>query len=148
MVLKEYPGHLARRLHQMSTLLFDLEMRKADLPLTPVQYAALVTVRDNPKVDQATLASLISYDRTTIGGVVDRLVDKGFINRISSDLDRRSKLLTVSDLGKDIIEKADPAVERAQARLVQGLTPSERDQLVVLMEKVVSELGELSRSNS
>ena len=32
--------------------------------------------------------------------------------------------------------------------LLEGLTQSERDQLVVLMEKVVSELGDLSRSNS
>lgn len=79
MTVGSLPGHLARRFHQLSTALFDLEMRRSEIDLTPVQYAALVTVEDNPAIDQATLASLIAYDRTTTGGVVDRLVDKHLV---------------------------------------------------------------------
>ncbi len=140
------PGHLARRFHQVSTVLFDLQMREAGLPLTPVQFAALLTVRDNPGIDQATLAGLIAYDRTTIGGVVDRLVDKGFITRAPSDLDRRAKLLTLSAAGDEIIRQAEPLVTTAQDRLVASLSADERAQLVALLEKVVSDLGDLSRS--
>lgn len=147
MVLKSWPGHLGRRFHQVSTVLFDLEMRAAGISLTPVQYAALVVVRDNPEIDQATLAGLIAYDRTTIGGVVDRLVEKGYLERSNSALDRRSKLLTVSDAGIAIIRQAGPYVQRAQERLVASLDASEQQELMRLLEKIVDDLGDLSRSS-
>lgn len=147
MYLKTLPGHLGRRFHQVSTVLFDLEMRAAGIALTPVQYAALVTVRDNPGIDQATLAGLIAYDRTTIGGVLDRLVDKGYVERASSAQDRRAKLLTVSPQGKAIIDLAAPLAERAQKRLVESLTAEEAQELMRLLEKVVDTLGDLSRSS-
>jgi DNA-binding MarR family transcriptional regulator len=146
-LLKSLPGHLARRFHQVSTVLFDLEMRKAEISLTPVQYAALVTIRDNPGIDQATLAGLIAYDRTTIGGVIDRLAEKGYVTRISSDTDRRAKLVSVSDVGLAIIEQVTPLVGDAQNRLVASLSPEERAQLTALMEKVITDLGDLSRSS-
>lgn len=147
MYLKTLPGHLGRRFHQVSTVLFDLEMRAAGIALTPVQYAALVTVHENPGIDQATLAGLIAYDRTTIGGVLDRLVDKGYVERASSAQDRRAKLLTVSEQGKSIIDQAAPLVERAQKRLVESLTAKETQELMRLLEKVVDTLGDLSRSS-
>jgi DNA-binding MarR family transcriptional regulator len=146
-VLKTMPGHLARRFHQVSTVLFDLEMRKAGISLTAVQYAALITIRDNPKIDQATLAGLIAYDRTTIGGVVDRLVEKGFVTRVSSDIDRRAKLLSVSEAGLDIIAQTTPMVEACQSRLVAALSPEEQAQLTTLLGKVITDLGDISRSS-
>lgn len=147
MILNAMPGHLARRFHQISTALFDVEMRKAGLSLTPVQYAALVAVQDNPEVDQATLAGLIAYDRTTIGGVVDRLVEKGFVTRQNSVADRRSKLLTVTSEGERTIELAQPHVRQAQERLVQGLSRAEVEQLIRLMEKIVEASGDVSRTS-
>src|SRR3954447_8242579 len=77
----EMPGHLARRFQQIAVAVFHAEVGEAGYDLTPVQYAALTAVRTNQGIDQATLAGLIAYDRTTIGGVVDRLVQKGWMAR-------------------------------------------------------------------
>ena len=70
----DMPGHLARRFQQIAVAIFHAEVEEAGYDLTPVQYAALTTIRTHPGIDQATLAGLIAYDRTTITGVVDRLV--------------------------------------------------------------------------
>ena len=75
--MKEMPGHLARRFQQLAVAAFLSQMDAIGCDLTPVQYAALSTVRDRPGIDQATLAGEIAYDRATITGVVDRLVKKG-----------------------------------------------------------------------
>ena len=56
-------------------------MAEAGFDLTPVQFAALAVIAEHPRIDQATLAGLIAYDRVTIGGVVDRLSQKGYILR-------------------------------------------------------------------
>jgi DNA-binding MarR family transcriptional regulator len=67
------PGHLIRRLHQMSVAVFAEKIAAAGADITPVQYGALCAVRAYPGLDQATVASMIAYDRVTIGGVLDRL---------------------------------------------------------------------------
>ena len=78
--INEMPGHLARRFQQIAVAVFLAEVEGAGYDLTPVQYAALAAVGANPGVDQVTLAGLIAFDRTTITGVVDRLVQKGLID--------------------------------------------------------------------
>src|SRR4051812_25072605 len=70
------PGHLARRFQQIAVAVFHAEVEAAGFDLTPVQYAALTAIATHPGVDQVTLAGLIAFDRTTITGVVDRLVQK------------------------------------------------------------------------
>ncbi len=143
--LNTLPGHLARRFHQISTALFDAEMRKAGIDLTSVQFAALIAVRDNPRIDQATLASIIALDRTTIGGVVDRLVDKGLMTRVTSDTDRRARVLTANERGMATIHMAEPAMRRAQSVLVGDLDRDETAELMRLMGKVVDALGDVTR---
>jgi DNA-binding MarR family transcriptional regulator len=144
--LKHLPGHLARRFHQISTTLFDVEMSRAGIALTPVQFAALVEVRDRPGIDQATLAGTIAYDRTTIGGVVDRLVDKGMVERFTDSADRRSKRLKLTPVGLATLSSAEPLVLASQQKLVSSLTSREQEQLVTLMQKVVDALGDNSRA--
>ena len=85
----EMPGHLARRFQQIAVAVFLAEVEGAGFDLTPVQYAALAAIKLNPGIDQVTLAGLIAYDRTTITGVVDRLVQKGLLVRQASARVRR-----------------------------------------------------------
>jgi DNA-binding MarR family transcriptional regulator len=147
MNLKHLPGHLARRFHQISSTLFDLEMSRAGLGLTSVQFAALVAVRDNPSIDQATLAGMIAYDRTTIGGVVDRLVEKRMVERFTDPADRRCKRLQLTLEGGDALVRAEPLVSKSQDELVSSLTASEKEQLLALLQKVVDALGDVSRTS-
>lgn len=147
MDLKHLPGHLARRFHQISTTLFDVEMSRAGLALTPVQFAALVALRDCPDVDQATLAATIAYDRTTIGGVIDRLAEKGMVERYSDPSDRRCKRLKLAPAGHDALAIAEPLVARSQQELVSSLSATEQEQLLGLMQKVVDALGDKSRTS-
>ncbi|MGY3410305.1 DNA-binding MarR family transcriptional regulator [Bradyrhizobium sp. GM5.1] len=83
----DMPGHLARRFQQIAVAVFLAEVGDAGFDLTPVQYAALATIKANPGLDQVTLAGLIAYDRTTITGVIDRLVQKGLAERRASRRD-------------------------------------------------------------
>src|SRR5882762_4875440 len=79
------PGHLIRRAQQIAVSIFLEEC--APLDITPVQYAALVTVRENPGIDATRLSALVAFDRSTLGNVLERLESKGLIVRIGSTED-------------------------------------------------------------
>ena len=140
------PGHLARRFQQIAVAVFHAAVEEAGYDLTPVQYAALTTVRTQPGIDQATLAGLIAYDRTTITGVVDRLVQKGFLVRQASRKDRRAHALRVTDQGRQTLDGIEPAVEAAQRIILGGLTTAEGATLMRLMRKAIAAGNELSRA--
>lgn len=144
--LETMPGHLIRRLQQISVARFTSRMAEAGLDLTSVQYAALLTLRDHPGLDQQTLAGMIAYDRVTIGGVIDRLVQKGFVDRETSPSDRRARVLMLSDRGSHALEVATPWVDKVQDDLISQLTSEERDTFLKLLQKTTKAGNELSRA--
>jgi DNA-binding MarR family transcriptional regulator len=144
--LYEMPGHLARRFQQIAVAIFHAEVGRAGYDLTPVQYAALVTVASNAGIDQATLAGLIAYDRTTIGGVVDRLEQKGYLVRSISVTDRRARELEITEEGRRALRSMGPAVEAAQQIMLRGLTSSETAEFLRLLRKAISAANDLSRA--
>jgi len=142
----EMPGHLARRFQQIAVAVFLAEVGEAGFDLTPVQYATLSAIRTNPGIDQVTLAGLIAYDRTTITGVVDRLVQKGLLVRHASSRDRRARELQITDAGKRTLRGITPAVEAAQQSMLRGLTEKEGADLMRLLRKAIAAGNELSRA--
>ncbi len=131
------PGHLIRRAQQASTAIFSEEC--AGFDLTAVQYAALYTIKANPGVDATRLSALIAFDRSTIGGVLERLEAKGWILRDSSPQDRRIKLLRITQDGAALLRQVEPAVRRVQERLLAPLAPRDR----VTMLRLLGELANL-----
>jgi MarR family transcriptional regulator, temperature-dependent positive regulator of motility len=140
------PGHLARRFQQIAVAVFLAEVGAAGYDLTPVQYAALAAISANPGIDQVTLAGLIAYDRTTITGVVDRLVQKGLVERNESSRDRRARELKVTPAGRKTLSGITPAVEAAQRTMLRGLTQKEAKELMRLLQKAIASGNELSRA--
>jgi len=140
------PGHLARRFQQIAVAIFHAEVEAAGHDLTPVQYAALSTIKTHPGIDQVTLAGLIAYDRTTITGVVDRLVQKGLLARQANSRDRRAHVLQITDQGRRTLRGIEPAVEAAQRTMLRGLTADEADTFMRLLRKAIDAGNELSRA--
>jgi len=144
--IDEMPGHLARRFQQIAVAVFLAEVEQAGYDLTPVQYAALAAVGSNPGVDQVTLAGLIAFDRTTITGVVDRLVTKRLITRRESRRGRRARELTITAAGRQTLRGIAPAVEAAQRTMLRGLTDREANELLRLLQKAIAAGNQLSRA--
>jgi DNA-binding MarR family transcriptional regulator len=142
----EMPGHLVRRFQQIAVAVFLAEVEAAGYDLTPVQYAALSAVGTRPGIDQVTLAGLIAFDRTTITGVVDRLVTKGLITRQASSRDRRARELTITAAGQRTLRGIAPAVEAAQRTMLRGLTDRQANELLRLLQKAIAACNELSRA--
>lgn len=134
-VSSRMPGHLIRRLHQLSTHVFQQRVREAGFDLTPIQFAALDALRYNAGIDQAGLAEAIAKDRATTGAVVDRLEQKGLLTRVVSRSDRRARELALTDRGEEIIAALLPVVERLQEEILPGLDDAEFRQFVSLAAK-------------
>jgi len=140
------PGHLIRRLNQISVALFSEQMAKAGLTMTPVQYAVLCGIRAHPDVDQATLAGLVAYDRATLGNVIDRLETRALVVRTTSPSDRRAKMLNLTSEGQALLTAAGPHVRALQSDILAGLKDDERATFLALLSKITMAGNERSRA--
>jgi len=137
------PGYLFRRMQQIAVALFIEECKAFDL--TPVQYAALIAIHTHPGIDATRLSAVIAFDRSTLGSVIERLEAKKLIDRMPSDEDKRVKLLYLTKAGAVILRDIMPSVEKAQARMLQPLKPTDRKVLLALLTQLVDLNNESSR---
>lgn len=137
------PGYLFRRMQQIAVSIFMEECKAFDL--TPVQYAALIAIHTHPGIDATRLSAVIAFDRSTLGSVIERLQAKDYVERKPAPEDKRIKLLYLTKSGAAILREIIPAVERAQARMLEPLKPADRKTLMGLLSQLVDLNNEASR---
>jgi DNA-binding MarR family transcriptional regulator len=138
------PGHHIRRLQQIAVAVFLQET--AESGITPVQYAALQSVANQPDLDQRSLAAAAGLDTSTLASVIDRLQARGLIERHSSENDRRVRLLRLTPVGQDVLDALVPAMRRAQRKILAPLQPAEQREFMRLLKALVSGNNALSRA--
>ncbi|MFC5523757.1 MarR family winged helix-turn-helix transcriptional regulator [Polaromonas jejuensis] len=132
----EAPGHLIRRAQQLAVAIFMEET--AGFDVTPVQFAILNALMDEPGEDQVTLSGRVAFDPATFGSVIGRLEAKGWVRREADPQDRRRKLLWTTPEGEKVARQMARSVRRAQQRIVSPLDATERAQLGALLGKLVA----------
>ena len=100
-------------------------------------HAALDAIAAQPGTDQARVAEMIAYDRATIGGVIDRLVQKGWVHRVVSERDRRAREVSLTDEGQRVREAVLPVVQDLQQEILETLGDDERALFLALARKAV-----------
>jgi DNA-binding MarR family transcriptional regulator len=134
---QQAPGHLIRRAHQIAVAVFsDVAGAHA---VTPVQFAILNALQDQPAIDQVTLAQRVAFDAATIGSVIGRLERKGWLRREAADADRRRKLLWLTEEGERAAAAMGPVVALAQQRILEPLSDAEQQQLTALLDKLITQ---------
>ncbi|EAQ45333.1 transcriptional regulatory protein [Roseobacter sp. MED193] len=141
MKVQNMAGHLIRRLNQASTHIFAKRMQETGVDLTPVQFAAMDAIASYPGIDQAGVAARIAYDRATIGGVIDRLEQKGYVRRSVSTRDRRAREVHLTDQGLALFQDVLPLVEHMQGEMLEMLTGEERSAFLSLARKALGKVA-------
>ena len=135
------PGHLIRRAQQVHTWLWTADVSKE---VTSTQFAVLTAIAATPAIDQNSLSRHASLDTSTVGDVVSRLIDRGYVVRGRDPADRRRNLLTLTDEGGRLHGVVLAAATRMTGRLVASLSEQDRDDLVRILTTLV-EAGEALR---
>jgi DNA-binding MarR family transcriptional regulator len=138
-VLERQVGHLLRRAHQRHAALFQAmfaDATGAEAALTPMQWAALVTLDALGEATQNALGRLTAMDPATTQGVVRRLIARGYVARAADPADRRTLKLTVTQAGRAAVAAALPAAEAISDATLAPLTAAERDIFLDLLKRM------------
>ncbi|MBP7564421.1 MAG: winged helix-turn-helix transcriptional regulator [Burkholderiaceae bacterium] len=134
--LQQRVGFLLRRLLQIHAAMFAEETAGHDV--TPVQFSLLTALNELGEVDQNTLSHAIGLERSSVAEVLPRLEEKGMLSRRRSQDDRRVKLVKLTRKGGQLLLRLAPSVQRSHDRLIEKLSPMQREQLLRQLAQLVA----------
>lgn len=130
---EESPGYLLWRVSTRWRRAIESVLKP--LKLTHPQFVVLAVngwlTRTGEQVSQAEIARNAGLDPNTTSQILRSLEAKGLIERPRST-DERSKYPTLTEKGKQLLVKALPAVERADAKFFAGLDLKKTEMLAAL----------------
>ena len=107
-----------RRLSRIVTRIYDEELRRAGLEIT--QFGLLTALAQAGEVNQKRLSAGFAMDSTTLTRTAGLLRKQGWV-RARRGKDRRERLFSLSEAGKQQMATAQPHWERAERRLRKEL---------------------------
>jgi DNA-binding MarR family transcriptional regulator len=133
--IRRVPIALARRLFQICTAVAAEALVPTDL--TPLEYAVIAYLSEEPDIDQAGLAARLGIDRTSTGLLLDQLEAKGLVSRRVNGADRRARLSRLTVLGTSMFKRLGPKARAAQKKILATLTAREEKLLINLLVRVI-----------
>jgi DNA-binding MarR family transcriptional regulator len=107
-------------------------------------FDVLATLRRTGEPYELTPTELMDQTMVTSGAVtkrLDRLEGAGLVERRVSDGDRRSRIVVLTEKGRELIDRAAPEHFANEARLLEPLSAGERATLARLLGKLGESLG-------
>jgi len=131
--LDEQVGYLLRLANQRHAVIFQNHTLEG---LTPMQFAALIRIKEHGECSQNKLGRLAAMDVATIKGVADRLRQKGLTVSRSDPNDKRRTLLSLSSEGQALVERMTEAGAEISRQTLQPLSSTERQALLKILNKI------------
>jgi DNA-binding MarR family transcriptional regulator len=100
---------------------FDEALRPVGL--THGQFSLLNGLNRPGPTPRAAILSLLSIDRTTLTAVAKPLARRGLVVVVADPRDRRSRLLSITPAGRELLAVATPIWAATHAEIEQGLPP-------------------------
>ncbi len=135
-VLADQVGFLLRRAHQRASLIFKRVFDEQ--ALTPQQFAVLAKLHEVSDVTQNKLGRLVDMDPASLQGVIQRLMQRGFVSRDPDPQHKRRLKVHLTKAGADMLESCFKLGKQVSCETLNPLNQSEQSDLLRLL-KIISE---------
>lgn len=135
-------GCLARLVGYASTRA-SIQMRKTfvrhmgALQLKVVDFSILVLVAANPSLNQKQLGAALGLSAPNLAVLLDRLAERGLVERVRSTVDRRAQQIHLTPAGRELTIRAEAIAATMENESLRMLSDAERALLIELLMKVV-----------
>ncbi len=131
-------GYLMKRAH--SLMLDVMEPVLMERGVTFIQYLILAWLRDGIVVNPGELCAKYRHNSGAMTRVIDQLVERGLLERVRRDRDRRKVELQLTPAGRDTVEELVPLVVEKLNLTLCDFTTEEVQEFLRLLIKLNTKL--------
>lgn len=122
-----------RRASRLVTRHYEAHLRTEDL--TAGQFSVLAAMAAGQDL-RTTIADALGMDRSTLSRTVQPLIDRGLVATSVGTTDRRIRRLVLTPTGLEVLARAIPLWQRAQAERARLLAPLHWDDVRAALSRL------------
>lgn len=143
MTRQELDSSFGFLLHDIARLMRKrFDQRARSLNLTRAQWQVLAHLARHEGISQAGLAEILEIEPITLGRLIDRMAEAGWVERRSHPSDRRVRQLYLTAKAEPVFERMRALGDETRSEALAGLSQSERDQLTATLVSIRSNLSD------
>jgi DNA-binding MarR family transcriptional regulator len=127
-------GFLVRLLDTRMNALYEQLTEQADI--TPRQFGVLLTLHQQGTLTLTELAGHIRVDRSTLGEMINRMVERSLVRKRSNGSDRRSAEVMLAPAGKTALLRLVAGAAQLQTALLAPLPAADRAHFMRCMKMI------------
>lgn len=114
---------------------FEEGLSSCRMSYTDLRIMRFVIVMGRP-VRMRELEEYYGYAFPTVAGAVKSLERRGLVEQLPDESDRRVRLVSLTESGREAVQRMEALRRRMEDELTAGLDTSERETLFALLERV------------
>lgn len=115
--------------------------RRNEFAITIEQWGIINFLAVEDGVSQNQLALMQGKDHTSISRLIDNLIKKQFVNRVSDSVDRRTNLIYLTEKGRRLQEKSVELVQEHNGKALDGIDPEDIKICQKVLDQIVRNLN-------
>ncbi|MFA5524680.1 MAG: MarR family transcriptional regulator [Tissierellales bacterium] len=136
-------GFLIHDVSRLRRTVFDQRMKP--MGVTRSQWWVLTNLsrHEGDALTQSELAKLMEVGKVTVGGLIDRLEANGLVIRAQDPNDRRSRRISVSPKGKQLVEDMRFIAMDINSSSLKGVTEEQLQVLIDVLQTMKKNLSSM-----
>ena len=133
-------GYLVKRAHSLMLDIMEPVIEQRGFSF--VQYVVMSSLRDGIAMNPKVICSQFRHDSGALTRIIDQLAERGLLERVRRDKDRRKVELQLTPAGRETIESIIPLVVAKLNEVLTDFSKAEVQELLRLLVKLNSTLQE------
>tara|TARA_R110002167_G_scaffold166305_1_gene363357 strand:+ start:163 stop:657 length:495 start_codon:yes stop_codon:yes gene_type:complete len=131
-------------LHDAARLMrVNYDRGMGELGLTRSQWWVLTHLYFNEGISQTELSAILDVERATLGRLLDRLEDKGWVERRADPADRRLKRVFLTGEVEELMRTMRSLAGNLRSEALAGLSASQQEELIVSLLRIKENLSRM-----
>ncbi|MCC3304179.1 MarR family winged helix-turn-helix transcriptional regulator [Sneathiella sp. HT1-7] len=140
-MLSKTDNTLGTLVHEVAHLLrTHIDRRVEPYNLTRAKWLALGVLDRRDGITQTELADYLELDKSTIGRLLDRLEERGFIRREKDPNDRRVFRIFIAKTAYPVLTELEQVADGVRAQALSGISEEDNEKLLALLGQVKKNL--------
>ena len=127
-------GYLVKRAHSLMLDIMEPVIEQRGFSF--VQYVVMSSLRDGIAMNPKVICSQFRHDSGALTRIIDQLAERGLLERVRRDRDRRKVELQLTPAGREAIESLIPLVVEKLNEVLTDFTKAEVQELLRLLVKL------------
>jgi len=123
--------------HASHVLASRMTAALAEIGMTPRGHCVLTKALPGDRT-QIEIAHLADLDKTTMVVTLDELEAAGYAQRLTSPLDRRARIVAVTDAGRRVVAAGQQIVDGVHREVLAALPASQREAFAAALTTLVA----------